>query len=436
MDNMKKKKTRSIKYVKRYNARALISSLLLLLSSVGVVVALLFLPLVRFDVGEVTYNVYAINFLLESYGKLTNTVIETTADYQAFNSLFVTPILGGMWAPLADNFHFIASGILCLVALFLVIGAIAGLLCTAIGYIAGGYKAPKVLCGINFWMAVLLGLIPTTCTIILLIKGNPDGMYVWASYGMFYAACLFVIWFIVKMIYVFGLKDRIFKKHLDRIVAERNAELAKRRSFGMVSSDGSVVINPNGRQIKQEKFEPLEFSDSDDFDHFCDKYGESDRPEVVEIPSYVKPEEKEKKTYEPTPFKVLSKDEIEIAEKGEETVVDFEEDKGLPEDLKELGDHAFSKNIKLEVANIPEGIEEIGPACFANCINLKFVRIPNSVNKIRFNAFFGCTQLDTINFEGTRHEWRKINRGSNWLTGAKTDVIVCKDGSLKVNQLH
>ena len=112
------------------------------------------------------------------------------------------------------------------------------------------------------------------------------------------------------------------------------------------------------------------------------------------------------------------------------------ERKGLPADIKEIGDQAFNADLDLQVAIIPNTIKSIGASAFANCINLKVVSIPPSIQNIGYNAFFNCYNLKRINFNGTKEEWKRIQRGSNWLTKAGTTSVVCLDGVVIVNPHH
>ena len=116
--------------------------------------------------------------------------------------------------------------------------------------------------------------------------------------------------------------------------------------------------------------------------------------------------------------------------------VKYTESTTLPPNLESIGGHAFSENQNLIVANIPLNITKIGPGAFANCLNLQVVSIPNSVKDIGFNCFFNCVDLERINYAGTKAEWRKIRRGSNWLAKAKTTEVVCLDGTIIVNPYH
>lgn len=116
--------------------------------------------------------------------------------------------------------------------------------------------------------------------------------------------------------------------------------------------------------------------------------------------------------------------------------VKYTESTTLPPNLDSIGGHAFSENQNLIVANIPLNITKLGAGAFANCLNLQVVSIPNSIKEIGFNCFFNCVDLERINYAGTKSEWRKIKRGSNWLAKAKTTEVVCLDGTIIVNPYH
>lgn len=107
-------------------------------------------------------------------------------------------------------------------------------------------------------------------------------------------------------------------------------------------------------------------------------------------------------------------------------------DQGLPEGITEIGDHAFAKDQTLTIADIPAGITSLGAGAFANCHNLRVVCIPLSVKEIGYNCFFNANRLKTINYAGTKNEWSKIARGSNWLINAGTTVVNTLDGAITV----
>ena len=104
----------------------------------------------------------------------------------------------------------------------------------------------------------------------------------------------------------------------------------------------------------------------------------------------------------------------------------------LPEGVREIGDHAFAKNLSLKEANIPYGVPGLGPAAFSNCLALEKVIIPFSVKDIGYNCFFNTPKLKKIIYLGTVKDWKRVKRGSNWLARSGTRVIEASDGRIVV----
>ena len=108
----------------------------------------------------------------------------------------------------------------------------------------------------------------------------------------------------------------------------------------------------------------------------------------------------------------------------------------LPNSITSVGGHAYAKNTTLEIANIPNGISQLGIGAFSNCLRLKTATIPSSVKLIGANCFFNCGKLRRLNYAGTKEEWKRVRRGSNWLEKAGTTTVLCKDGPIAVNPKH
>ena len=105
----------------------------------------------------------------------------------------------------------------------------------------------------------------------------------------------------------------------------------------------------------------------------------------------------------------------------------------LPIGLKDIGDHAYSKCLTLKDANIPQGITDIGPSAFSNCLNLETVTIPLSVKEIGYNCFFNTPNLKKITYKGRVQDWKRIVKGSNWLTHSGVNIVDAVDGKIAVN---
>ena len=110
--------------------------------------------------------------------------------------------------------------------------------------------------------------------------------------------------------------------------------------------------------------------------------------------------------------------------------------KGLPENVSEIGDHAYAKDLSLKEAKIPAGISSLGAGAFANCHNLESVVLPLSLKEIGYNCFFDTPRLKTIAYLGNKDSWRMIKRGSNWLNHSGTVIVVTTDGAITVNPNH
>lgn len=108
----------------------------------------------------------------------------------------------------------------------------------------------------------------------------------------------------------------------------------------------------------------------------------------------------------------------------------------LPSYITSIGNHEYSKNTHLEIATIPDGVTSLGVGAFSNCLKLKIVSIPKSVTRIGSNAFFHCPKLKRVNYGGTKEDWKKVSRGTNWLSRSGTTTVVCTDGAISVNPYH
>ena len=68
-----------------------------------------------------------------------------------------------------------------------------------------------------------------------------------------------------------------------------------------------------------------------------------------------------------------------------------------------------------------------------NAFNLPIttVSIPNTIANIGKDAFSQCVNLDTINFDGTKDEWK--NHSASIINLNKGCQIICSDGTIAVN---
>ncbi len=68
----------------------------------------------------------------------------------------------------------------------------------------------------------------------------------------------------------------------------------------------------------------------------------------------------------------------------------------IPENVKSIGDCAFSGCSELKYIVIPKSVTCIGDSAFYGCTNLSSVKLPDAITNIGDSAFYGCTNLSSI----------------------------------------
>ena len=95
----------------------------------------------------------------------------------------------------------------------------------------------------------------------------------------------------------------------------------------------------------------------------------------------------------------------------------------IPNGVKSIKDCAFTDCSSLESITIPHGVTDIGVRAFWYCRYLESVIIPNSIRKIGFAAFSDCKSLQKIYFNGTKQQWKKIEKGKDWKKYSPAKII-------------
>ncbi len=96
----------------------------------------------------------------------------------------------------------------------------------------------------------------------------------------------------------------------------------------------------------------------------------------------------------------------------------------LSNNLKEIGEAAFSKCINLESITIPKGVISIGKSAFLNCTGIVNIKLPTTVSSIESDAFSGCDNLKTIIIRRNSGDTAEIS-GKPW--GATNANVVYID---------
>ena len=111
----------------------------------------------------------------------------------------------------------------------------------------------------------------------------------------------------------------------------------------------------------------------------------------------------------------------------------------IPDSVKIIGDYAFKNCIGLTSIILSNSVKSIGASAFAGCKNLTMITIPSSMTSIGREVFKGCTRLTSIIFEGTKAQWKAIEKGFGWkgyewnhYTGSY--VVHCTDGNISKNE--
>ena len=74
--------------------------------------------------------------------------------------------------------------------------------------------------------------------------------------------------------------------------------------------------------------------------------------------------------------------------------------------------------------------ELIASNVFNECCKLKQIYIYKGLKTICRNAFYKCSELKLIYFEGSKDEWKQIDKHTQWQFGCANLDVVCADGRI------
>lgn len=371
---------------RRYSAGAFFTGLFTLLI-VGALVAFLFLPLFAYQEGEnaITYTGLDYFYLglkrfVPSLGEHLTKFTDAAASYTSGNPLLVNVSKFHEWIEVG------LAGFLAIAYIVAIFEAIYGLVWILAGHISRPKDTLNQAWAIFLIFTIDIGLFFTYLVLIQQMIQDISGISVYfVTWSFIIDGVILLSLIVIGIIYVKCFKNRV---------------LASKKTSSL---DGDVVVGEdNSAPLQNQQPQP-----QPQLQPYNQSYQQTAyQQQVVVAPQTI--------TFQPEP--PLSR--------------------SLPQDIDEIGDHAFAKDLSLKDAKIPAGITSLGAGAFANCHNLESVVIPKSVKNIGFNCFFDTPKLKTIAYLGSKENWKMIKRGSNWLTHSGTVVVVTTDGPITVNPTH
>ena len=94
----------------------------------------------------------------------------------------------------------------------------------------------------------------------------------------------------------------------------------------------------------------------------------------------------------------------------------------------------YGQNCSPIYVTVPDNIEYLDVYSFAKC-DLTTISLPANLRYIDRFAFYNTPHLQSIEFRGTKEQWKKVRKIPDWISGASiTNVkkIICKDGKVKL----
>ena len=103
----------------------------------------------------------------------------------------------------------------------------------------------------------------------------------------------------------------------------------------------------------------------------------------------------------------------------------------IPDSVTSIEMETFSGCSGLRSVIIPDSVTSIGAGAFRGCSGLTSVTIPDSVTSIGTSALRSCSRLTRIEFQGTKAQWRAIEKESYWDEDTGDYTVYCTDGEIK-----
>lgn len=94
----------------------------------------------------------------------------------------------------------------------------------------------------------------------------------------------------------------------------------------------------------------------------------------------------------------------------------------------------YSQHYPPTYVTIPDNIEYLDVNSFA-ISGLTTISLPASLRYIDRDAFYDTPYLQSIEFRGTKEQWKKVRKIPGWISGSSitnVEKIICKDGKVKL----
>lgn len=95
-----------------------------------------------------------------------------------------------------------------------------------------------------------------------------------------------------------------------------------------------------------------------------------------------------------------------------------------------IADHGFAKCKGLKRVTIPETFTKIEAGAFYMSPDLVEITLPKSIKTFGKGVFGLCKQELTFRYDGTKKEWERIHKPSNWASDVDC-YIICTDGTIR-----